>query len=128
MLAILRLGVEGYLLKTSPPHEVFENLTAISQGERRVSSRLTSSIIEAWLANDRQRAWSTDAVLTTREYEVLGLIAEGQANKEIARTLSISPNTVKFHIKSIMEKVGAKSRTDAVYKSQNLLKRSQPRP
>lgn len=121
VLAIMRLGVEGYILKNTPPEEVYEILMAISRGERRVSRRLLSSIIDAWLESDQKKTWPADVALTSREHEVLNLIAEGQTNKEIAQLLSISPNTVKFHIKSIMDKVGAKSRTDAAYKCHNLL-------
>jgi two-component system, NarL family, response regulator LiaR len=55
-----------------------------------------------------------DGGLSAREYEVLRLIAAGQANKEIARTLSISERTVRFHVSSIFTKLGATSRTQAV--------------
>lgn len=58
--------------------------------------------------------------VTEREYEVLGLLAEGLANKEIARRLELSPNTVKTHVGRIYEKLGAERRTQAVQKAREL--------
>ncbi|HWZ57360.1 MAG TPA: response regulator transcription factor [Gemmatimonadaceae bacterium] len=100
----MKAGARGYLLKDARREELLEVLRAVHAGEMRMP---------AALADRLARRISSDA-LTARELEVLASIARGQSNKEIGAELSISETTVKSHLKSIFEKLGATSRTDAV--------------
>jgi two-component system, NarL family, response regulator LiaR len=63
------------------------------------------------------QVWSANSPLTARELEVLRLIADGQGNKEVAKTLGISVSTVKFHVQDILEKLSASDRTQAAVKA-----------
>jgi DNA-binding NarL/FixJ family response regulator len=109
ILDAVRAGARGYLLKGAPRDEIFRSIRIVSQGgallQPMVASRLLHHISAAPLGGER---------LTSREHEVLRLLAEGRANKEIAVSLVISERTVKFHVSSIMKKLGASNRTEAV--------------
>lgn len=122
VLPILRLGVDGYISKSAPPAEVIEDLKAIYRGETRVSRKLLSTVLKAWQEEQKKKSREAAPGLTKRQLEVLKLVAEGKSNKEISQQLLISPNTVKYHISSIMAKLGAHSRTHAVFKSYAILK------
>jgi two-component system NarL family response regulator len=124
VLPVLAAGVEGYLLKSSHPKEILENLIAVHNGLIRVSPQLYDFILKDWHKKEKKKRGEPSNELTARELEVLNLIAEGKTNKEISKILSISSNTVKCHVSSIISKLDAKSRTDAVFKSYNLVKNS----
>jgi DNA-binding NarL/FixJ family response regulator len=81
----------------------------VDAGGSHLEPRVAARLVAATRATRRGNGG-----LSAREYEVLRLIATGQANKEIARTLSISERTVRFHVSSIFTKLGATSRTQAV--------------
>ena len=100
----LKAGARAYLLKGSLRKELLETIRAVHAGQKRVSSEVAAEIAEH----------ATDQVLTPREVDVLRLVAEGNANKEIAAQLSLTEETVKSHIRSILGKLGAKDRTHAV--------------
>ena len=105
IVSAMRAGAMGYLLKGAPREDVFRAVRVVNEGgsllEPAVASRFLDSI------ND------PDA-LTTRQQEVLKLIATGLLNKEIADRLYISERTVKFHVSEILAKLGAGNRTEAV--------------
>ncbi|MDE3257720.1 MAG: response regulator transcription factor [Gemmatimonadota bacterium] len=105
IVSAMRAGAMGYLLKGAPREDVFRAVRVVNEGgsllEPAVASRFLDSI------ND------PDA-LTTRQKEVLNLIATGLLNKEIADRLYISERTVKFHVSEILAKLGAGNRTEAV--------------
>lgn len=111
ILDAVRAGARGYLLKGAPRDEIFRSIRIVSQGgallQPMVASRLLRQISAERPANNKER-------LTAREREVLRLLAQGKANKEIAATLVVSERTVKFHVSSIMKKLGAGNRTEAV--------------
>jgi DNA-binding NarL/FixJ family response regulator len=100
----LKAGARGYLLKGMLRQELLETIRAVHAGRKRLSAEVAAEIAEH----------ATDDVLTPREIDVLRLIAMGNANKDIARKLSLSEETVKGHIKNILAKLGVHDRTHAV--------------
>jgi DNA-binding NarL/FixJ family response regulator len=109
--AALKAGARGYLLKGAPRDELFNAVRVVSQGGSLLQPVVASKLLQ------RMRAPAAAAdpdPLTTREHEVLRLLAEGKVNKEIALALTISERTVKFHVSSILGKLGAGNRTEAV--------------
>jgi DNA-binding NarL/FixJ family response regulator len=100
----LEAGARGFLLKSMPPAEVIDAIRQVHLGRKRIPPAVATRLAEHM----------ADEALTPRELEVLQNIAEGGRNKEIADRLSISEETVKVHVKHIMEKLGAGDRTEAV--------------
>jgi len=100
----LKAGARGYLLKGMLRQELLETIRAVHAGQKRVSSEIAVEIAEH----------AADDLLTPREIDVLRLVAEGNANKEIAGKLSLTEETVKGHVKNILAKLGVNDRTHAV--------------
>jgi len=98
------LGVRGYLLLGSPLEELLTGIRELARGRRHVSQTVAHRLVES-LGRE---------ALTARESEVLQLLGRGQNNKSIARDMAISLGTVKTHVKAIMAKLDAESRTHAV--------------
>ncbi len=107
ILSALDAGAVGYLLKDAPPDVLFESIRSAHRGETVLSPAVTSRLV------DRVRRPSTKT-LSTRELEVLSLVAEGLANKAIARRLHISEATVKTHLVHIFTKLEVTTRTASV--------------
>ena len=111
IVSALQAGAKGYLLKGVPRNELFEAIRVVHRG----GSLLQPVVASKLLAHMRKPAAAPlPEPLTEREREVLGLLAQGKANKEIAAALVITERTVKFHISSIMGKLGAGNRTEVV--------------
>jgi DNA-binding NarL/FixJ family response regulator len=100
----LQAGARGYLLKNMPPPELLEVIRQVHAGKKRIPPAIASQLAEHM----------SDETLTEREIEVLREVAGGNKNRDIATRLFISEETVKVHIKHIMEKLGAADRTQAV--------------
>ena len=100
----LQAGAYGYLLKNMPPSELLDVIRLVHTGKKRIPHEIASQLAEHM----------ADEALTEREVEVLQQVAGGNRNRDIAEKLFISEETVKVHIKHIMEKLGATDRTQAV--------------
>jgi DNA-binding NarL/FixJ family response regulator len=100
----LKAGASGYLLKSMPPKQIVETIRGVHAGRRIIPPQIALQIAEH-LAEES---------LTHRELEVLRHVAEGNRNRDIAEVLHISEDTVKVHLKHVMEKLGASDRTQAV--------------
>lgn len=108
----IEAGARAYLLKDTPREELFKAIRTVYKGESLIQPVVASKVLDKFAELARQTQ-APDA-LTDREIEVLQLIAKGAANKEIADALCISSSTVKTHIASIFQKLGANDRTEAV--------------
>src|SRR5438034_2248769 len=103
VLRALKAGARGYLLKNSLHKELLETIRAVHAGKKSLSPEASYQLAEH----------ATDDALTPAEIAVLRLIAEGNANKQIADQLSVTEETVKGRVKSILSKLGANDRTHA---------------
>lgn len=112
--AALRAGVRGYLLKDMEPEEVIDAIGRAARGEMVVASGMTLKLAQI-LQTGPKGSVKGDLVasLTDRERQVLDHVARGQSNKVIAQALDISHNTVKLHVRHIMDKLNLRSRVEA---------------
>ena len=104
MQRALAAGARGYMLKSAPLEELVEAIRKVHSGRKYLPAQVAESLAQHFGAD----------TLTKREVEVLQRIAEGDRNRDIGECLQISEETVKAHIKHIMDKLGAKDRTQAV--------------
>ena len=102
LLTALRSGAKGYLLKGVSLDEIERAIDAVSRGQSYIDPRASSALVDGGRS------------LSSREREVLRLIAGGQSNKQIAVTLRITERTAKFHVTSILNKLDAENRAQAV--------------
>jgi len=100
----LQAGARAYLLKSMPPKELLAAIRQVHTGRKQIPAQIAAQLAEHF----------SDEALTEREIEVLREIAGGNRNRDIAEKLFITEETVKVHIKHIMEKLGANDRTQAV--------------
>jgi len=100
----LQAGARAYILKSMPPKEIVEVIRQVHAGKKRIPAEIAAHLAEHY----------SDEALTEREVEVLREVAGGNRNRDIAGKLFITEETVKVHIKHIMEKLGASDRTQAV--------------
>ncbi len=112
ILEAVRAGAAGYLLKGSPRQEIFKAIRVAQAGGSLLEPLVASKLIRQMSERNLDEVDAVD--LTRRELEVLKLLARGLQNKEIASQLSISERTVKFHVSSILAKLDAGNRTEAV--------------
>lgn len=108
----VQIGVSGYLLKNLDANELFEMLEGVKHGETAMTRPMASRLLKI-VANRIADDEKGEQVLTERELFVLRLVASGASNMEIAEKLSVSINTVKTHIKSILSKLQLENRTQA---------------
>lgn len=107
IVAALDAGAVGFLLKDAEPEEVIEGVRAVSRGESPIHPRAARQLLGVLPSASR------DLDLTPRELQVLVLVRQGLANKQIARHLGISERTVKSHLTSAFARIGASDRTQA---------------
>jgi DNA-binding NarL/FixJ family response regulator len=108
--AALESGASGYLLKDSDPDEVAAAVRAAHLGELQLDPAITRPLLAALSGHEQDDLRSK---ITTRELEVLRLLGEGKANKEIAADLGISERTARTHVSNLLRKTGLSSRTQA---------------
>lgn len=108
----IRNGADGYLLKDMDPEDIIEKLKEATIGKMVMSPKLTEVLATA-LRKPEKPGSRALASLTSREYEILKLIAKGMSNKLIARELDISDGTVKVHVKHFLKKLNLRSRVEA---------------
>jgi two-component system nitrate/nitrite response regulator NarL len=114
MSAALRAGVRGYLLKDMEPEEVIDAIGRAARGEMVVASSMMLKFAQILQSGPKGSAMnSMVSSLTERERQVLDHLASGQSNKVIAKALDISHNTVKLHVRHIMDKLNLRSRVEA---------------
>lgn len=111
IIGAVRAGAKGYLLKGAPRDEIFKAIRVVGAGGSLLQPIVASKLMRHIEGADQQLQREP---LTDREMDVLQLLAQGKQNKEIASTLRISERTVKFHVSSILGKLGATNRTEAV--------------
>lgn len=114
MANALRAGARGYLLKDMEPDDVVDAIQRAARGETVVAPAMTMKLVH--LLQPGQQGGSKENLfnlLTQREREILGYLAQGQSNKAIARALDISHDTVKLHVRHILAKLNLTSRVEA---------------
>ncbi|WP_375001881.1 response regulator [Aeromicrobium sp. CTD01-1L150] len=106
IMAALDAGATGYLLKDAPRSDLFAAIRAAAAGESVLSPAVATRVVA--------RARSSSTALSSREADVLALVAKGHSNREIARSLFVSEATVKTHLSHLYDKLGVKDRAAAV--------------
>lgn len=110
IVGAIEAGAHGYLLKASPPDEILAGVRAVASGHTALSPAVAVALVQA----------ARRPALSPRELEVLGLVAQGHSNPEIAAALFIGEATVKTHLQHVFEKLGVTDRTRAVTKAHEL--------
>lgn len=114
LVAAIRAGAKGYLLKDAEPDDIVAGIRAVHRGQSLLSPALAPTLLAEFSAvMDGDADSGGTAALTDRERQVLAVLGEGLTNKEIAARLFISENTVKNHVHNILDKLGLHSRTEA---------------
>jgi DNA-binding NarL/FixJ family response regulator len=111
----IKSGAKGYLLKNLEPQELYTMLDRLRQGEAAISGAMAAKILHEFRQGGQTQEKDTKTVdeLTGREIEVLEQVVTGASNKEIADTLHITENTVKIHLRNILEKLHVQNRIQA---------------
>jgi NarL family two-component system response regulator LiaR len=116
VIPAIRAGAQGYLLKDIPPNELVQAVRAASLGQVTLHPEVTRKLMSAVATHEESQSGPSALPveeLTERELEVLGLIAVGRNNRQIAQELVISPKTVKTHVSNILSKLHLEDRTQA---------------
>lgn len=114
VLEALRNGAAGYVLKKSTADELVRAVREVTTGRRYLSPPLSEKGVETLMKEADESKQDPHELLTSREREVLPLIAEGHTNAEIADRLVISPRTVEFHRANLMRKLGTRTQADLI--------------
>lgn len=114
LFSAIQSGAQGYLSKGIDPPELFEMLRGVVKGEAPISRTTAAKILDEFARQAKQgREEHLGEQLSPREQEVLGLLTKGSTNKEIAAALGISNNTVKNHLRNILDKLHLQNRVQA---------------
>jgi DNA-binding NarL/FixJ family response regulator len=113
ILTAIQAGAKGYMLKGAPRDELFHAIRVAARGGSLLQPIIASKLLQN-VHRGRETGPELFSPLTERETEVLAELARGRTNKDIAAALFITERTVKFHVSSIMGKIGAANRTEAV--------------
>jgi len=118
LLGAIAAGADGYLLKSAEPDELRKAILLVSQGLAVLSPQVTRQVLRAAMSGDQGRV--AESGLSTREMEVLECLSQGKTTVQIANELYISENTVKTHVRHILEKLEASNRAEAVSKASQM--------
>ena len=111
----LRVGASGFLVKNTEPAELIHAVRVVAAGDALLSPNVTKRLVAEFAQRSREPRPARELdVLTDREREVMGLVAEGLSNEEIAGQLFVSPATAKTHVSRAMVKLGARDRAQLV--------------
>jgi DNA-binding NarL/FixJ family response regulator len=110
----LQAGAQGFLLKDSRPEDLLAAVHAVAAGESRLDPAVTAAVVSHVRRHGTRAAAHPVEQLTPREREVLVLLARGLSNAEVAQALVVSTGTVKTHVASLLAKLGARDRVQAV--------------
>lgn len=115
LFSAIKAGASGYLLKDLPTEQIAQSVRMAHAGQSMIPPHMASQLIAEFsrMSNEPPKDATNGPRLTERELEVLSLVAKGKANKEIATQLFISENTVKNHVRNILEKLQLHSRVEA---------------
>lgn len=111
LFAAIQAGARGYILKNADADELLQAIQRVHAGEGMLSPAVTLRLLQTLRAGGAPSP-ASDLPLTSREQDVLRLLAQGVSNRQIAETLTISENTVKTHVRHILEKLGLSSRSE----------------
>ncbi len=109
VLQIIRSGAQGYILKDTPPADLVRAIEAVDNGEPFFSPDISQIVLNQYLEEAGADASGDSVKLTTRERQVLAMIAEGQSNKEMANTLGVGVRTIETHRERVMNKLNIHS-------------------
>jgi len=111
----IKSGAQGYLLKDLEPNQLYKMIESISRGEAPLSGAIAAKILKEFTQPNQDSVQESEIIdsLTEREINILELVVEGMTNKEIASNLVISENTVKIHLRNILEKLHLQNRIQA---------------
>jgi DNA-binding NarL/FixJ family response regulator len=110
IIGLVESGARGYLLKTTLPNGILEGIRAVARGQAWFSPAAEAALAEVADKGDS----GIKRALSDRELEVLNLVAKGYSNRQIARSISVTERTVRFHLERILEKLEVSNRTEAV--------------
>lgn len=113
LLESIHSGAKGYIHKSLSAQEFLEMVSGLERGEAALSRKTAARLI-AGLESRPTQEDDRRPRLTKREVELLRLVANGLSNRAIAQSLSVSENTVKYHVRNILQKLGVQNRTEAV--------------
>jgi len=119
VMQAIQLGADGYMLKSASGDEFLECLHALEMGNLALNQSMATRVIQGLMESQMQDG-SLGRQLTERELEILTYVAEGQSNKNIGKQLTVSENTIKYHLKKILQKLDAQNRTEAVARAIHL--------
>ena len=115
VFAALAAGASGFLLKDIRAEQLLEAVSAVARGEGRLDPAVTAAVVQHFRRHSvPERAPNAAGRLTAREDEILRLLARGMSNAEIAAELHVAPGTVKTHVATVLSKLGARDRVQAV--------------
>lgn len=109
----VKAGAQGYLLKKIEPAQLFERIRGVAGGEAAIAGHMAAKLLEEFVRQKQPSETGSLQELTGREREVLQLLTQGKTNKEIASELGIAENTVKNHLRNILEKLHLQNRVQA---------------